>query len=133
MSAGTYTLLIELPVPRSITFGAAGVRELEAGWYAYTGSALGPGGFRRVERHREIASGERETRHWHVDYLLGEGSSSLDAVWTTEGSEAECEIAASIGGEAIPGIGASDCTCDTHLRFGRRRADLAKRIARAHR
>ena len=72
MTGGTYTLLVELPECSTVEVGALGSLDLDAGWYAYTGSALGPGGFTRVQRHREMAVGERAARHWHVDYLLGD-------------------------------------------------------------
>ncbi len=68
---GTYTLLIALAKPATIAVGALGECEFSAGRYAYTGSAFGPGGFSRVDRHREVASGDRDVRHWHIDYLLG--------------------------------------------------------------
>ncbi len=44
----------------------------------YTGSALGSGGFSRVERYRAVAAGENDARHWHVDYLLGDETTSID-------------------------------------------------------
>ncbi|MFB6154202.1 MAG: DUF123 domain-containing protein [Halodesulfurarchaeum sp.] len=133
MATGIYTLLVELPESRAITFGAAGLRDLEGGWYAYTGSALGPGGFQRIERHLELARGERDTRHWHVDYLLGAEISKVAGVWTSEGRTAECEIARSLAGEPIAGLGASDCSCVSHLHYERHRSPLEDSIASSHR
>jgi hypothetical protein len=43
---GTYTLLVELPEGTYLEIGALGTRTLDAGWYAYTGSALGSGASR---------------------------------------------------------------------------------------
>ena len=71
MSGGTYTLFVEVPERATIIVGALGEHTFERGWYAYTGSALGSGGFVRIERHRAVANGENDTRHWHIDYLLG--------------------------------------------------------------
>jgi len=71
MDGGTYTLLVELATDCTVGFGAAGERHLSAGWYAYTGTAFGPGGFARVDRHARVAAGHNDARHWHVDYLLG--------------------------------------------------------------
>ena len=133
---GTYTLLIELGEPATITFGAAGDRALEAGWYAYTGSALGSGGFARVERHNRLAAGEHDARHWHVDYLLGHGAARLDDDVRTAGVDAECRTAAAIveadGVEPIPGVGATDCDCGSHLAYAAT-ASLDEAVRAVHR
>ena len=115
---GTYTLLVGLEAPAIIEVGALGEREFPAGLFAYTGSAHGPGGFARVDRHRELAAGERDTRHWHVDYLLGHPAASIERVIRSGGVDAECAVAASIDGDPVAGFGASDCDCSTHLHFG---------------
>ncbi|PSP96575.1 DUF123 domain-containing protein [Halobacteriales archaeon QS_5_70_17] len=129
---GTYTLVIELTEPDRIAFGAAGERALEAGWYAYSGSAFGPGGFARVDRHRELAAGERDARHWHVDYLLGHPASRVAAAHGTPGADVECAVARRIDGDAVPGLGASDCECGSHLVFSPARGPLAESVAAAH-
>jgi Uri superfamily endonuclease len=131
-SEGTYTLVVELAEPAVVKVGALGRRELAAGWYAYTGSAFGPGGFARVERHRELAAGERDARHWHVDYLLGHPAAAVDRVITTPGADIECAVARAIEGERIPAFGASDCACDSHLVYGPDRAALVWSVERAH-
>lgn len=110
---GTYTLLLWLDRPMRLTVGALGERSFGAGSYAYTGSAFGPGGFSRVERHRRVAAGELDTRHWHVDYLLTEAT--VRAVYTAPGEAIECEVARWLPGERVPGFGATDCGCDSHL------------------
>ena len=94
---GTYVLVLELPRAAEIEVGALGVSDFPAGGYAYVGSALGTGGFSRVARHAEIAAGEREVRHWHVDSLTGHPDSRLRAA------------------VLAPGFGASDCDCHSHL------------------
>ncbi|WP_254545693.1 GIY-YIG nuclease family protein [Halomarina pelagica] len=135
--AGTYTLLVRLPTAARVAFGAAGERALSAGWYAYTGSALGPGGFSRVDRHRELARGERDGRHWHVDYLLGHPAASIEAAVTTDGEDRECAVARALAdgdtAAPVPGLGASDCDCDTHLVFAPERAPLERSVRAAHR
>ncbi|WP_158855432.1 DUF123 domain-containing protein [Halorhabdus sp. CUG00001] len=132
---GTYTLGIVLETETTVTFGAAGERDLQAGGYAYTGSAFGAGGFSRIDRHRELAAGERETRHWHVDYLLCHPESHVEAVVTTAGQDVECTVASTLTAETTPidGIGASDCGCDTHLVYAPDVAALVDVIERAHR
>lgn len=113
---GTYVLHIDLTTPATIEFGAAGTVDLDSGRYAYVGSAFGPGGLSRVDRHRELAIGERDARHWHVDYLLGHPESAIVDVQTWPGLDAECDIAAELGraGRVLP-LGASDCDCEGHL------------------
>lgn len=117
MESGTYTLLVELDESTTIEFGAAGTRSLEAGWYAYTGSAFGPGGLKRVDRHRRVADGRNATRQWHIDYLLGAPEATIEAVWTAPGFEGECDVARSLAGEPVEGLGASDCRCGSHLTY----------------
>ncbi|MFB6166988.1 MAG: DUF123 domain-containing protein [Candidatus Nanohaloarchaea archaeon] len=112
---GTYTLLIRLREPLQIEVGSLGETSFEPGFYAYTGSALGPGGVEsRVSRHREVSEGDSDTRHWHVDYLLGLDESSIEQVYTL-GGDAECEVAGKVPGERISGFGSTDCSCDSHL------------------
>jgi endonuclease-3 len=136
MSKGTYTLLIALDEPTTIEFGALGERDLAAGWYAYTGSAFGTGGFFRVERHRELAAGERDARHWHVDYLLGHPVSRIAEVVKTVGESVECEVSQELGDvdgcESVGGLGASDCDCDSHLRFSEERDVLERAVQESH-
>jgi len=117
-SGGTYSLLLNLPEDATIEVGALGELAFDAGSYVYTGSAFGPGGFTRIDRHREIATGGRDVRHWHVDYLLGHPKSSIEAVWISPGNDRECAIAAGLPGEPIPEFGASDCDCEAHLVAG---------------
>lgn len=130
-SGGTYVLLVALSEDTTVTFGAAGTFDLDAGTYAYAGSAFGPGGLSRVDRHRELAAGDRETRHWHVDYLLGIPASTLVDVVATVGRDRECAVAAELAstGTVLP-LGASDCACRGHLVGGSRRslADAARRV-----
>ena len=131
-TGGTYTLVIELPEPTDIEVGALGVIGFDAGWYAYVGSALGSGGFTRVDRHRELAAGERETRHWHIDYLLGHPGSNLETVVTTDGVDGECAVAAALDRSAVPDFGCSDCGCRSHLFWVADRDLLLGAVETAH-
>lgn len=132
-TGGTYTLVVEVAERVDIEVGVLGEYAFEPGWYAYVGSALGTGGFSRVERHRELAAGERDVRHWHVDYLLGHCRSAIDTVIRTPGVDAECSIADRIDGEAVPDFGCSDCGCDSHLFFRPEREALVSTVEAAHR
>ncbi len=129
---GTYSLLVEVPDATSASVGAVGTVTFEAGWYAYTGSALGPGGFARVDRHRELARGDRAARHWHIDYLLGMADSRVDTVVQTAALDGECEVAQATGGDPIPAFGATDCDCTSHLTYSSRRDELLASIEQAH-
>ena len=116
---GTYTLLVDLASDATVTVGALGQHRLNAGRYAYAGSAFGPGGLARVDRHRELARGEREVRHWHVDYLLGASPAAVARVVTSEGVDVECAVARALDErfERVEGVGASDCDCPSHLHY----------------
>lgn len=129
---GTYTLLVELDEPIEIEVGALGRRTFPAGWYAYTGSAFGTGGFSRIDRHRRVAAGEHDVRYWHIDYLLGHPATRLAAVARSAGIDAECVIARALPGERVPAFGASDCKCGSHLAYATERANLTGAIERAH-
>ncbi|WP_336037040.1 GIY-YIG nuclease family protein [Halobacterium yunchengense] len=134
MDPGSYTLLVSLPEAATVEFGARGAYDLDAGWYAYTGSAFGAGGLARVERHRELAAGGRDARHWHVDYLLGHPETAVESVYVTDHEDVECEAARRLAGDAAPvaGLGASDCDCDTHLAYAADRGTLAVAAAAVH-
>ncbi|MFB6359774.1 MAG: DUF123 domain-containing protein [Halobacteriales archaeon] len=110
---GTYTLLLRLDSAVEREVGALGSLEFPTGWYAYTGSALGPGGFARIDRHRRIAAGTADTRHWHIDYFLP--VCEPRGVYTAADEAIECAVAQSLPGDRLPAFGASDCQCDSHL------------------
>lgn len=113
---GIYVLLLHLQSPRRVTVGALGEHTFAAGWYAYAGSAHGAGGLdARLTRHFA-----REKRlRWHIDYLL-RAADSVSA-WTAPlPGDWECEwarrLAATPGAATpVPGFGASDCRCASHL------------------
>ena len=128
---GTYTLVIELSESVTIEVGALGEHRFPAGWYAYTGSAFGPGGFSRVDRHRELARGERDVRHWHVDYLLGHPAASIETAVLTDGKDVECSVAGALPSAGVPGFGASDCGCSSHLAYADDRRALLAAVERA--
>jgi Uri superfamily endonuclease len=132
MTGGTYTLLVRLPRAVDIEVGALGTHEFPAGAYAYTGSALGSGGFARVDRHRRVAVGDHDVRHWHVDYLLGHPATDLVDVVTTPGADAECAVATALPDGPVAGFGASDCDCRSHLAAAGSVDDLREAIERVH-
>lgn len=111
---GAYLLLIHLANPVDVAIGKVRGR-LPAGWYAYAGSARGPGGLRaRLRRHFR----REKSLHWHVDRLTIVGD-RLAAMAVPGGSE--CALAGRLGeaglaAPALAGFGSSDCaTCPAHL------------------
>lgn len=115
MTGGTYTLVYEVPEQIGLTVGALGDHRLPAGGYTYTGSALGRGGFSRIERHERVAAGEHDTRHWHVDYLGSHERVRLVDDWRLPAAAVECAVARRLADSPVPGFGASDCDCAAHL------------------
>jgi Uri superfamily endonuclease len=113
---GTYALILRLPRPASIRVGRLGQFQFPAGWYAYAGSAHGPGGLAaRVSRHLRSS----KSLHWHVDYLRT--SARPVEIWYAVGTQKrECAWAQAMSelpGASIPvpRFGASDCRCPAHL------------------
>ncbi len=113
---GTYMLLLQLEAPLRLSVGRLGNVRLEAGLYAYVGSARGPGGLRaRVQRHLRAV----KRPHWHIDALTARAP--ITAVWWVESSERlECTWSHTLAAlpevhEPVTGFGASDCTCRSHL------------------
>jgi endonuclease-3 len=127
---GSYTLVLELTADATVEVGALGECAFETGHYAYTGSAFGAGGLSRVDRHRDLAAGDRAVRHWHVDYLLCHPATHLRGVVTTEGEDVECAVARRLPAGPVAGFGSSDCDCASHLAtLGERPVE---RVRRAH-
>lgn len=133
MTGGTYTLCIDLRQPATIEIGALGEHLLPAGTYAYTGSALGSGGFGRVDRHYDLAAGENETRHWHIDYLLGHEHAVIVGDVRTSDTDIECAVADQLPPAPVSGFGSSDCDCPSHLAYDEDGALLREAVASAHR
>lgn len=115
---GIYVLILKLDNDTGIRPGKLGEFHFKKGYYAYVGSALGTGGFKRVTRHFNVASGENRTRKWHIDYLLPH-SRVICAVLLPTDEAIECTVAETLGqfSEEIPGFGCTDCACRTHLFF----------------
>lgn len=114
---GSYVLVVECDGPVIVEVGALGEITFD-GTYAYVGSAFGTGGLSRVDRHRRVASGEHDVRHWHIDYLLGASATRLASVETYPDRDIECALATALreaGCKPVASFGASDCDCGSHL------------------
>ena len=121
---GTYVLLMRLMKPRQLTVGRLGKHRFSRGWYAYVGSALGPGGVRaRIGHHLRNSAQPR----WHIDYLTQHVTPN-EAWVTVHPSHWEHRLAQwlqHLSGSGVPvrGFGSSDCRCVSHLfRFNHRPA-----------
>lgn len=119
-------LILHLPHPTTITVGRLGCFQFPAGWYAYAGSARGPGGLAaRIARHLRVSKPLR----WHVDYLRAHAQPV--EVWYTQGHRRqECGWAAALfalpgASIPVPRFGASDCHCPAHLTYFATLPDLA--------
>ena len=119
---GVYTLVIELAATTTLSVGGLGVHRFPAGFYAYTGSALGKKAMNlrgRIQRH--LTHGKR--KHWHIDYLLDADAARVKTAICVETlNDVECVIAKAVArleGAEIPvkGFGSSDCRsgCEAHL------------------
>ena len=116
-SPGVYVVAIRLAGHRALRVGRLPRCEYEPGTYLYAGSA-GRGLRARIARH--LRADRR--RHWHLDWLLEAGR--VAGVWWLETDRRmECAVAARLRGlgAEVPGFGASDCQCRSHLVYAHRR------------
>lgn len=115
-AAGAYILVVRLAQPAIFNRAATAPHRFSPGWYAYAGSARGPGGIgARLARH--LRSEKRP--HWHIDQLT---SSPQASVWGLPAAGAsECDLVARLLSSGqfeapCPGFGSSDCRdCRSHL------------------
>jgi Uri superfamily endonuclease len=126
-SRGTYTLILCCTHLRRLEVGKLGVFDFRKGWYAYIGSAFGPGGLRaRCFHHLRPTLRPR----WHIDYL--KTVASLRAIWfSTDPVPREHQWSNLIrrcidAATPIPGFGSSDCDCPSHLFCISRKLSLEK-------
>ncbi len=121
---GIYTLIVFLPKEARLKVGKLGTKRFPAGYYAYTGSALGKGSSslkQRVTRHLN----KRKQKFWHIDFLLAHENATVTAVIAAQtDGKAECNMNLSIKKKLraktpVMGFGASDCkqNCGSHLLY----------------
>jgi Uri superfamily endonuclease len=113
---GTYALVLARDEDATIRVGALGPISFQRGFYVYIGSAMS-GIEQRVRRHLSAV----RRIHWHIDYLLSAGT--VVAVYCKESDrKQECALVLALarrGFEHVPGFGASDSPCASHLFFHR--------------
>ena len=115
---GSYILVLELSELKQIQIGKLGYFNFPKGYYAYVGSAFGPGGLpARLKHHLKKA----RRPHWHIDYLGKEAK--IKEIWIAdqgiqmEHALAEYLMAMENASVPVLGFGSSDCNCLTHLVF----------------
>ena len=123
---GTYALVLHADTGTEIGVGRLGVLRFAAGYYAYVGSAFGPGGVKaRVGRHHRT----HKPKRWHIDYLTA--CLRPVEVWYTHEpvrrEHAWARAMARLGAEpTVAGFGSSDCSCHTHLFYTTARPKLSR-------
>ncbi|MBN2109564.1 MAG: DUF123 domain-containing protein [Methanosarcinaceae archaeon] len=117
---GVYCLMIRNDAC-SVNVGRFGNVDLRSGYHIYVGSALGPGGLKRLSRHISLSiKKEACCPHWHIDHLLMHPAFELvSVVYAFTSLRLECLLARHIGGGHVPGFGCSDCSCGSHLFYRR--------------
>ena len=129
---GLYLLALEAQC--SLEVGRLGELPFD-GWYVYVGSAQGPGGLKRLQRHFAYPQRAGAPRRWHIDALLACGALRCAVACVTD-QRLECRLAQGLGrmlAPAFKGFGSSDCPCPTHLfsSADRRSSEDASRLAMA--
>ncbi len=131
---GIYTLILSLSQAEQIKVGSLGVIDFAGGFYSYTGSARGPGGLKRVDRHILVMDGIKKTQRWHIDYLLPY-TSLVEVFITKTTQDLECRIANALRKQLmdVPRFGCSDCRCPSHLHYSLELQMMRDAAAAAHR
>jgi Uri superfamily endonuclease len=112
---GIYCLIFENQACK-LKIGKKGEYSFPAGFHVYVGSALGPGGLKRVTRHMNLSRNKDKKPRWHVDYVnLDPAFRLVSAICAITSVGLECSLANRIGGDSALGFGCTDCTCSSHL------------------
>ena len=123
--SGTYILIVLVLQMKRLKIGRLGTHDLHPGFYAYVGSASGPGGLRARLRHHLESVAEP---HWHIDYLRPH--TCLDRIWYSHDRVRRehqwARIIHALRGASVPaaGFGSSDCRCQAHLFYFATRPSL---------
>lgn len=113
---GSYILILHLKEEKVIQVGKLGKFKFPMGYYAYVGSAFGPGGLKGRLLHHFNPTYKP---HWHIDYLRKEAEP--EEAWITEQKDQREHLWASmlqqLNSAAVPApeFGCSDCKCTSHL------------------
>ena len=113
---GSYALILKNQQPFHTVVGKLGSFMFPVGYYAYTGSALGPGGLNaRLNRHLKV----HKKYHWHIDYIIER--MKIEEIWCQFSNQNfECKWRKLLkinfqGSHPFKKFGSSDCMCNSHL------------------
>ncbi len=112
--SGSYILILRLKKDEIISVGSLGAMRFRKGYYLYAGSAR-KNLSQRIARHQR----KRKNLFWHIDHVR-HYAEHCSALPVRASADLECEIASALDKIAernIPGFGASDCRCSSHLFF----------------
>jgi len=126
----SYLLMLVNRKEQERRVGCLGRVRFAAGFYVYVGSG-GPNAAKRIRRHMA----QRKRLHWHIDYLTT-GRRRMESVDARVYPDVpECWLAARLARDlgSVPGFGASDCACPTHLFLAPTHSALARTLARLSR
>jgi len=130
---GTYALILSSTAEKPVNIGKLGTLKLEPGFYVYVGSAFGPGGLQARVKHHIHQCGRP---HWHLDYLRP--ALSVCEIWYTYDQTRREHQWATIHLQTrgsilpLPGFGASDCRCPSHLFFYKSKPSSRNFSRRSH-
>lgn len=140
----TYNLLLKNKKDTTISVGSLGFIHFKNGYFAYTGSAFGTNGYRRIHRHLinfsydDVSKSDKGLksyrRWWHIDYLKGKMEIIGFLLSKTDGKK-ECMIANFLSNrfDGIKGFGCSDCNCYTHLHYSSVKIKILTALVDIHR
>lgn len=117
---GTYVVVFRLVADATVSVGKLGTFAFPAGFYAYIGSAFGPGGVRaRTTRHR---TQDVVKKKWNIDHMKPP-LRAIEVWWTNDPIKRECSwsaVLAATPGFACPaaGFGSHDCRVNRADGFG---------------
>ena len=118
---GCYCLIISMTKSEKLQIGHLyqDNYKFKKGYYVYVGSAMNSL-VARINRHLS----DDKKMHWHIDYLLkSEHAIIREILFNISDEKIECELAEEISkdGEKIINFGSSDCKCDSHLFYFKRK------------
>ena len=121
--SGSYILVILVQKEISLYIGSLGLTNFKKGYYLYVGSAMGKKGsttlINRIRRH--VLPPDKKKKHWHIDYLLeNESTSFVQILLIPSTHKIECIISNELKEHCdgfIENFGSSDCTCRSHLYY----------------
>ena len=128
---GCYCLIISMKKSDKLQIGNLYQDyKFKKGWYVYIVSAMNSLAG-RINRHLS----DDKKMHWHIDYLLkSENTEIRDVLYNISDKKIECELANEIAenGDEILGFGCSDCNCNSHLIYFKRKKDAKTSIKNAY-